>query len=104
MRCVLLLNNAEPKPGEVSPEALAAMQEAFGAYGRELEEAGVLVAAEVLTSPSEGTSLTRRTCGELLPGRYRFSSRLIRARNGATNAWFSRPCTAARYAASASAT
>ncbi|WOP17667.1 YciI family protein [Raineyella sp. LH-20] len=61
MRCVLLLNNAEPKPGEVSPEAIAAMQEAFGAYGRELEAAGVLVAAEVLTSPAEGTSLTRRT-------------------------------------------
>lgn len=61
MRYVLLLNNADPKAGEVSPEAIAAMREDFGAYGRDLASAGVLVAAEVLTSPTTATSLTRRT-------------------------------------------
>ena len=48
MRYALLLHSREPGEGEIDPEAVTAMQEAFGAYGRALESAGVLVAAEVL--------------------------------------------------------
>jgi hypothetical protein len=53
MRYSLLLHNAEPAEGEVPEEAIAAMQEAFAAYGRALESAGVLVAAEVLGLPAD---------------------------------------------------
>ena len=60
MRYALLLNNAEPADGEVPEEAITAMQEAFGAYGRALESAGVLVAAEVLQSPTATTTVTVR--------------------------------------------
>lgn len=61
MRFVLLLNNAEARAGEVSPEVVAALRESFGAYARDLAAAGILVAAELLTSPVAATSLTRRT-------------------------------------------
>lgn len=61
MRYALLLNNEEPADGEIPAEAIAAMQEAFGAYGRALEAAGVLVAAEVLASRSATTTVTLRT-------------------------------------------
>lgn len=58
MRYALLLHYAEPAEGEVAPEAIAAAQEAFGVYGRELAAAGVLVAAEVLRPQVETTTLT----------------------------------------------
>lgn len=48
MRYALLLHSGEPGEGEIDQEVITAMQEAFGAYGRALESAGVLVAAEVL--------------------------------------------------------
>lgn len=60
MRYALLLHNREPAEGEIDPEAIAAMQEAFGAYGRALETAGVLVAAEVLQSQDVTTTVTLR--------------------------------------------
>lgn len=60
MRYALLLHNREPADGEIEPEAIAAMQEAFGAYGRALEAAGVLVAAEVLRSQDVTTTVTLR--------------------------------------------
>jgi hypothetical protein len=60
MRYALLLHNAEPAEGEIDPEAISAMQEAFGAYGRALESAGVLVAAEVLQSQQATTTVTLR--------------------------------------------
>lgn len=60
MRYSLLLNSREPAEGEIDPEALTAMQEAFGAYGRALESAGVLVAAEVLQSRDVTTTVTLR--------------------------------------------
>jgi len=60
MRYALLLHNREPAEGEIDPEAIAAMQEAFGAYGRALEAAGVLVAAEVLQSQDVTTTVTLR--------------------------------------------
>ena len=46
MRYLLLMNYAEPAPGDIPEETITETQEAFGAYGRALEEAGVLVAAE----------------------------------------------------------
>src|SRR5690606_26827247 len=48
MRYALLLHYREPAEGEIPEEDIVAVQEAFGAYGRALESAGVLVAAEVL--------------------------------------------------------
>lgn len=61
MRYSLLLNYAEPAEGELSEEALAAGQAAFSAYGKALESAGVLVAAEILQSTSASTTVTLRT-------------------------------------------
>ena len=61
MRYTLILNNREPAEGEIDQEAIEQMQVAFQAYGRALEAAGVLVAAEVLTSPSATKTVTLRT-------------------------------------------
>lgn len=61
MRYTLILNNAEPAEGEIDPETISQMQDAFGAYGRALESAGVLVAAEVLTSTKATKTITLRT-------------------------------------------
>lgn len=60
MRYSLLLNSREPAEGEIDPEAITAMQEAFGSYGRALESAGVLVAAEVLQGRDTTTTVTLR--------------------------------------------
>jgi len=60
MRYLLLMNYAEPEPGAISDEAITQTQDAFGAYGRALQEAGVFVAAEVLSSPTSSTTLTLR--------------------------------------------
>ncbi|SNT17595.1 YciI family protein [Rhodococcoides kyotonense] len=60
MRYALLLNNAEPAAGEIPEEAIAQMQQAFGDYGKALQAAGVLVAAEVLATNSVTTTVTRR--------------------------------------------
>jgi hypothetical protein len=43
MRYALLMHYREPGEGEISQEALAEAMEAFGAYGRALESAGVLL-------------------------------------------------------------
>ncbi|MFD4365955.1 YciI family protein [Rhodococcus sp. NPDC058521] len=64
MRYALLLNSREPSEGEIPEDAVRAMQEAFGVYGRALESAGVLVAAEVLAQTPATTTVTLRT-GEL---------------------------------------
>jgi hypothetical protein len=61
MRYSLLLHYAEPAEGELSEETLAAGRAAFDAYGKALESAGVLVAAEVLRSTSASTTVTLRT-------------------------------------------
>ena len=60
MRYLLLMNYAEPAPGEIPDEAIQETQDAFGAYGRALQEAGVLVAAEVLTPTASASTLTLR--------------------------------------------
>jgi hypothetical protein len=60
MRYSLLMHYREPAEGEISEEALAQAREAFGAYGRALESAGVLVAAEVLAGTPATTTVTLR--------------------------------------------
>jgi hypothetical protein len=65
MRYALLMHYQEPADGEISEQALAEAIEAFGAYGRALEQAGVLLSADVLKPTAATTTITRRT-GELL--------------------------------------
>ena len=60
MRYALLMHNIEPAPGDIPEQAIQETQEAFGAYARALTEAGVLVAAEVLTPQASTTTLTLR--------------------------------------------
>jgi hypothetical protein len=63
MRYALLMHYREPGDGEISEEAIAQAQEAFGAYGRALESAGVLLSADVLQPSAATTSVTRREGG-----------------------------------------
>ena len=63
MRYVLLMNYGEPAEGEISEEAIAEAMEAFGAYGRALEEAGVLLSADVLQPTAATTTISRREGG-----------------------------------------
>ena len=60
MRYALLMHYREPGEGEISEEAIEAAKEAFGAYGRALESAGVLLSADVLQPTAATTSVTRR--------------------------------------------
>ena len=60
MRYSLLLHSREPGEDEIDPEAITAMQEAFGAYGRALQSAGVLVAGDVLQFSQATTTVSRR--------------------------------------------
>jgi hypothetical protein len=63
MRYALLMHYREPGEGEISEEAIAEAKEAFGAYGRALESAGVLLSADVLQPSSATTSVTLRNGG-----------------------------------------
>jgi hypothetical protein len=63
MRYALLMHYREPGEGEISEEAGEAAKEAFGAYGRALESAGVLLSADVLQPTSATTSVTRKDGG-----------------------------------------
>jgi hypothetical protein len=65
MRYALLMHYREPAEGEISAEAIAEAIEAFDAYGRALEQAGVLRSADVLKPSATTTTITRRT-GELI--------------------------------------
>jgi hypothetical protein len=60
MRYALLLHYREPAEGEISEEAIAEAQQAFDAYGRALEQAGVLLSADVLQPVVASTTVTRR--------------------------------------------
>ena len=60
MRYVLLMHYREPAEGEISETAIAEAREAFGAYGRALEEAGVLLSGDVLQPAAATTTVTRR--------------------------------------------
>jgi hypothetical protein len=63
MRYALLMHYREPGEGEISEEAIEAAKEAFGAYGRALESAGVLLSADVLQPTAATTSVTCREGG-----------------------------------------
>jgi hypothetical protein len=65
MRYALLMYYREPADGEIGEEALAEAREAFGAYGRALEQAGVLLSADVLR-PTQATTTVSRRSGELV--------------------------------------
>src|SRR5260370_41261291 len=54
------MHSREPGEGESSEEAIAEAKEAFGAYGRALEAAGVLLSADVLQPAAATTTVTRR--------------------------------------------
>jgi hypothetical protein len=60
MRYALLMHYREPAEGEISEAAIAEAMEAFGAYGRALEQAGVLLSADVLQPTAATTTVTRR--------------------------------------------
>lgn len=60
MHYTLLLHYVETTPEEISGEEWKAAESAFEAYLRSLDEAGVLVAAEVLQSTASSTTLTLR--------------------------------------------
>jgi hypothetical protein len=63
MRYALLMHYREPGEGEISAEAITEAQAAFGAYGRALESAGVLVSGDVLQPTAATTTVTRRDGG-----------------------------------------
>lgn len=63
MRYALLLHYQESAEGDISEEAIAEPKEAFGVYGRALEQAGVLLSADVLQGSAASTTVTRREGG-----------------------------------------
>jgi hypothetical protein len=58
MRYTLLLHYHEKTADELGPEALAQGMQAFQAYARALDEAGVLASAEVLQQSDATTTVT----------------------------------------------
>lgn len=65
MRYTLLLHYPEMTADDLGPEALAEGMRAFDRYAKDLDAAGVLAAAEVL-SPSSATTTISRESGELV--------------------------------------
>lgn len=64
MRYTLLLHYPEMTAEELGEEALKEGMAAFDAYAKALEDAGVLISAEVLAPSSATTTVSRKT-GEL---------------------------------------
>jgi hypothetical protein len=60
MHYLLLLNNAEPTDGALDETLVASFMAAFAKYADALDEAGVLVSAEVLEPSAATTTLTLR--------------------------------------------
>ncbi|GGQ52283.1 YciI family protein [Couchioplanes azureus] len=60
MRYALLMHYQEMSEGELSEELLREGQAAFDAYGRALQQAGVLISADVLQPSAATTTVTRR--------------------------------------------
>lgn len=60
MRYALLMHYAEPAEGELPAEAITEAQRQFDIYGKALEQAGVLVSANVLQPSFATTSVTHR--------------------------------------------
>ena len=63
MRYALLMHYQEPSEGQISEERINEAKDAFGAYGRALESAGVLVSADVLQPPGATATVTFREGG-----------------------------------------
>ncbi len=63
MRYALLMHYRETAEGEISEDAIAEAMEAFGAYGRALEQAGVALSADVLQPTAAAATVTRRDGG-----------------------------------------
>jgi hypothetical protein len=63
MRYTLLLHYPEPTAEELGPEALAQGMQAFQAYAKALDDAGVLQSAEVLERSSATTTVTLDSSG-----------------------------------------
>lgn len=61
MRYAFLIHNEEPADDEIPAAAIEEMRQAFGAYGRALQEAGVLVGADILATSAATTTVTRRS-------------------------------------------
>jgi len=61
MRYTLFLHYPEPSEGELDPEALAEGMSAFQAYAKALDDAGVLLSAEVLQQSNATTTVTAAT-------------------------------------------
>ncbi|MBG0565510.1 YciI family protein [Actinoplanes aureus] len=64
MRYALLMHHQEPGDGELNPEVIAEAQRAFDVYAKALEQAGVLLSADVL-QPTQGTTTVTRREGTL---------------------------------------
>jgi hypothetical protein len=60
MRYALLMHHHEPADGELNAEVVAEAQVAFDVYAKALEQAGVLLAAEVLQPTDATTTVTNR--------------------------------------------
>jgi len=60
MQYSLLLHAPEPGDAEVTPEQLAEFQTAFDLYAKSLDEAGVLVAIDILQQSTASTTVTMR--------------------------------------------
>ncbi len=58
MRFTLLLHYPEPTAEQLGPEALAEGMQAFQAYAKALDDAGVLASAEVLQQSNATTTVT----------------------------------------------
>ena len=63
MRYALLMHYREAAEGEINDQAIAEAKDAFEAYGRALESAGVLLSADVLQPTAATTTLTCREGG-----------------------------------------
>lgn len=60
MRYTFLLHYGEPAEGELTPEVAAQGQAAMSAYAATLQQAGVLLSAEVLQSSDMTTTLRKK--------------------------------------------
>ena len=61
MRYSLLLNAPEPTAGEIREEQLAEFRAAYAKYAQDLDDAGVLISADILKPTSVTTTVTLRT-------------------------------------------
>lgn len=60
MRYSLLLNNPEPAEGEIDDEVMASFEAAFDKYAKALDDAGVLISADILQPSTASTTVTLR--------------------------------------------